>query len=639
MEGQNKHSRKISKKQHRYQRMLLNDTGIGHSDFPTKFLMVCNAGLVSGIHYEDVVEMFSKFGSLEKALMIPGKSYCFVVYEDIKEAVFAYEMVNGNCKLEKMDGPIYLLFLQGVPDTKHLICYDKLPDGLTLIEDFISKEEEENLLLTVHWEEINSQLGKVMKHRKVKHYGYEFRYDNNNVDKDKPLSEKIPEQCGFINERLKEKGFLNLLSWIPDQLTVNQYQKGQGIPSHIDTHSAFESPILSLSMGSDVVMEFKLEDKHIPVFLPRRSLLVMDGPARFAWSHGITPRTMDVICLKEGLTVQERNIRTSFTFRRIRQGECYCSYHKYCDSWKPEEVNEEMASKLESTHVHQVYDTIASHFSETRSKIWPNVRIFIESLTSGSFLVDVGCGNGKYFGVNKNVYQIGCDHSKHLATVTYDRGNEVFVCNCLNLPLRSNIADGVISIAVLHHLSTEQRRLQAIKEIIRILSINGKALIYVWAKTQCRSKMSSYLKQDRKNRRKEVSEGNEKYKSELLTDGLAVSNSINDDNRINNSVNSVNVNASPQPMDMSKSDLSVNLPIHNNRTDFQYQDLLVPWKMKSSAGKELPENKRDETFLRYYHVFEEGEIENVCSRLENVHIVRSYYDEGNWCIILEKIKN
>lgn len=29
---------------------------------------------------------------------------------------------------------------------------------------------------------------KALKHRRVKHYGFEFRYDNNNVDKDKPLS-------------------------------------------------------------------------------------------------------------------------------------------------------------------------------------------------------------------------------------------------------------------------------------------------------------------------------------------------------------------------------------------------------------------------------------------------------------------
>lgn len=29
---------------------------------------------------------------------------------------------------------------------------------------------------------------KALKHRRVKHYGFEFRYDNNNVDKDKPLT-------------------------------------------------------------------------------------------------------------------------------------------------------------------------------------------------------------------------------------------------------------------------------------------------------------------------------------------------------------------------------------------------------------------------------------------------------------------
>lgn len=28
---------------------------------------------------------------------------------------------------------------------------------------------------------------KSLKHRRVKHFGYEFHYENNNVDKDKPL--------------------------------------------------------------------------------------------------------------------------------------------------------------------------------------------------------------------------------------------------------------------------------------------------------------------------------------------------------------------------------------------------------------------------------------------------------------------
>lgn len=70
-------------------------------------------------------------------------------------------------------------------------------------------------------------------------------------------------------------------------------------------------------------------------------------------------------------------------------------------------------------------------------------------------------------------------------------------------------------------------------------------------------------------------------------------------------------------------------PIHNNRTEFECKDMLVPWKLKES-GKEV------NSYLRYYHVFEEGEIENVCATVENITIVKSYYDQGNWCVILEK---
>lgn len=68
----------------------------------------------------------------------------------------------------------------------------------------------------------------------------------------------------------------------PDQLTVNQYEPGSGIPAHVDTHSAFEDEIL----GSDVVMDFKHPDGvTVQVTLPRRSLLVMGGESRYLWTH------------------------------------------------------------------------------------------------------------------------------------------------------------------------------------------------------------------------------------------------------------------------------------------------------------------------------------------------------------------
>ena len=65
----------------------------------------------------------------------------------------------------------------------------------------------------------------ILKHRKVKHYGFEFRYDINNVDKDQPLSEPIPSVCHSLFDMLLVKGYL---SEYPDQLTVNQYEPGQG---------------------------------------------------------------------------------------------------------------------------------------------------------------------------------------------------------------------------------------------------------------------------------------------------------------------------------------------------------------------------------------------------------------------------
>lgn len=54
-----------------------------------------------------------------------------------------------------------------------------------------------------------------------------------------------------------------------------------GIPSHVDRHSPFEDTILSLSLGSDVVMDWKHHTgQYVPVVVPARSMLVMQGEAR-----------------------------------------------------------------------------------------------------------------------------------------------------------------------------------------------------------------------------------------------------------------------------------------------------------------------------------------------------------------------
>lgn len=185
-----------------------------------------------------------------------------------------------------------------------------------------------------------------------------------------------------------------------------------------------------------------------------------------------------------------------------------------------------------------------------------------------------------------------------------ERGLNTFQCDCLNVPIRSGSVDGIISIAVIHHLASKKRRLQAIREMVRILRPSGRALIYVWAKNQALEKKSSYLRQNKKNNRKE-----------------------NDDEP-----------TTAAPIDSSQS--TNRLPVHTNRTQFVHQDILVPWKMKRTSDAPIDKSEADEscgnTFLRYYHVFEQNELESLCTEIEGIKIDKSYYDQGNWCVILQK---
>ncbi len=47
--------------------------------------------------------------------------------------------------------------------------------------------------------------------------------------------------------------------------------------------------------------------------------------------------------------------------------------------------------------------------------MWPAVRAFLEALPPGALVADVGCGNGKYFGVRPDVAVLGSDVSQGAA--------------------------------------------------------------------------------------------------------------------------------------------------------------------------------------------------------------------------------
>lgn len=100
------------------------------------------------------------------------------------------------------------------------------------------------------------------------------------------------------------------------------------------------------------------------------------------------------------------------------------------------------------------------------------------------------------------------------------------------------------------------------------------------------------------------------------------------------------------------------LPVHVNRTHFEAQDVLVPWHLKNKQtggesrhraaahsdnhegqgqGEGDEGSSKRAVQCRYYHVFCQNELESHCGELEyNTRIVNSYYDKGNWCMVVEK---
>ncbi|KAI9500097.1 S-adenosyl-L-methionine-dependent methyltransferase [Coemansia spiralis] len=143
------------------------------------------------------------------------------------------------------------------------------------------------------------------------------------------------------------------------------------------------------------------------------------------------------------------------------------------------------AADKEEQYVHQVYNKIASHFSDTRFKPWPVIERYLRGLPSGSIGTDIGCGNGKYLGVRTgDVFIIGTDRSESLVDICSQRRFECMVSDGLDLPYRADAFDFSISIAVIHHFSSSERRAKAVSEILRVVRSGGTVLIFAWALEQ-----------------------------------------------------------------------------------------------------------------------------------------------------------
>jgi len=66
--------------------------------------------LVSGLQREQVLELFMPFGAVVNVVMLPGKSYCFVEFDDISSSEKAYNALHGKSNRLSSSGPMYLAY-------------------------------------------------------------------------------------------------------------------------------------------------------------------------------------------------------------------------------------------------------------------------------------------------------------------------------------------------------------------------------------------------------------------------------------------------------------------------------------------------------------------------------------------------
>lgn len=207
---------------------------------------------------------------------------------------------------------------------------------------------------------------------------------------------------------------------------------------------------------------------------------------------------------------------------------------------------------FEREHVHQVYECIAKEFSDSRYRVWPLVKDFLDQIKAKESLLEIGCGNGKNLqylqNIQENVVCVGCDICEKFVQMNVQFGINCVKANGIDLPFSDENFSHTLSVAVIHHYSTEDRRLKAIAEQIRVTKVNGKGFIEVWA-----------LEQPKGTKR-----------------------------------------------------------------NFSQQNVMVPW--------------RNHDTQRYYYVFREGELEKLLMMFDNVKILESKYDNGNWVAIFQKIK-
>lgn len=167
-------------------------------------------------------------------------------------------------------------------------------------------------------------------------------------------------------------------------------------------------------------------------------------------------------------------------------------------------MNKNEAQKIIDS-VHKAYNTVADPFVASRVRDWNEFEIMISHIHHQGILLDAGCAHGRLIpfllkhDIQREFYT-GIDISENLITKAREMfpGIRFDIGDVCHLPYTDNSFDTVISSAVLHHIPSEEFRVQVLHELYRVTKPGGKIILLVWNafyfKHLWKEIMTSYVK-------------------------------------------------------------------------------------------------------------------------------------------------
>lgn len=188
--------------------------------------------------------------------------------------------------------------------------------GLKVIPDFFSLDEANEMTRSVLEIERCHPSGAfgIINKRRALHFVSAYSYKPNPPKPEHmPATiETMPPSMKAVMQRVEAH-----VGRVFDQITVQCYPPGSGIPPHVDDPDIYDDPIVALAWEGDCLMDFVPVAEHqddsadksdwtkASIYMPALSLMIMTGESRYTWRHAIPARKIDIVPMHEFVTTKD----------------------------------------------------------------------------------------------------------------------------------------------------------------------------------------------------------------------------------------------------------------------------------------------------------------------------------------------